>query len=152
MTTHNHQPGIRPQLLAAIFCVLAVTALLPTPVHALPPRPTPMPTFTPVSPSPEWGAIELRVQPARPELWTVVQWQDRLGGWHNVEGWRGTPDEVVGGMGKKVWWVARGDFNKGPFRWVIYQSQGGKQLATSPAFTLPRLDGETVMVEVSLAR
>jgi hypothetical protein len=151
MTTNNHQPRIRLQLVAAILCVLVVAALLPTAAHALPPRPTPTATLTPVSPSPPWGAIELHVQSARLELWTVVQWQDRLGVWHDVEGWRGTLDEIVGGVGKKVWWVARADFNKGPFRWAIYQSHGGRLLATSSTFQLPRTDNQTVVVEVSLA-
>jgi hypothetical protein len=98
-----------------------------------------------------WALIELRAQPATAGLWTVVQWQDRLGGWHDVEGWRGTFDEVNNWIGSKIWWVAKANFDTGPFRWAIYQSQGGKLLAISPAFRLPRYEGEEVKIEVSLA-
>jgi len=153
MTTNNHQPRIRLQLVAAILCVLVVAALLPTAAHALPPRPTPVtPTPIPVAvfTSPGWAVIELHVQPAQAGRWTVVQWQDALGGWHDVEGWRGTLDEVSNGVGTKKWWVARPNLNTGPFRWVIYQSQGGKLLAASEAFRLPRYENTAVLVEVSL--
>jgi hypothetical protein len=105
-----------------------------------------MPAFT----SPGWAVIELHVQAARPELWTVVQWQDRLGGWHDVEGWRGTLDEVSNGVGKKKWWVARPNFDTGPFRWVIYQGPGSRLLVVSEAFRLPRYENTVVVVEVSL--
>ena len=76
--------------------------------------------------------------------------QARLGGWHDVEGWRGTLDEVSNGVGKKVWWVARANFDTGPFRWVIYQGPGGKLLATSGSFQLPRYENTAMVIEVSL--
>jgi hypothetical protein len=104
----------------------------------------------PASTSPGWAGIELHVQAARPGLWTVVQWQDALGGWHDVEGWRGTLDEIGNGVGQKAWWVARPDFDTGPFRWMIYQGPGGRLLAASEAFRLPHYETLTVVVEVSL--
>ncbi len=91
------------------------------------------------------------------DLWTVVQWQDpHTGTWHDVGGWQGTPDgvevedETV--VGQKSWWVAEEDFGSGPFRWVMYQGQGGAQLATSEPFDLPGFNREVVQVEVSPAQ
>jgi hypothetical protein len=76
--------------------------------------------------------LGLQTQGAADGVWTVVQWQDSAGGWHDVEGWRGTLER-----GQKIWWVAQRDFGTGPFRWVIYEGQGGKLLATSESFYLP---------------
>ena len=118
----------------------------PLPAAALPPRPEPQPTATPL-PKPVGGAIELRVAPAGRALWTVVQWQDSLGGWHDVEGWQGKLD----GSDDKTWWVHRADFGKGPFRWAMYQGVGGEWVATSEGFYLPRFAGDVVRVQVSLS-
>ncbi len=76
-------------------------------------------------------------------LWTIVPWQDALGGWHDVQGWQGTLDGY-----QKLWWVAEDDFGTGPFRWALYQGKGGALLAVSESFYLPGLTNETV--EVSL--
>ncbi|HBY97187.1 MAG TPA: hypothetical protein DEP84_25125 [Chloroflexi bacterium] len=127
-----------------------------------PPRPTitsiPRPTLTPEATlepprdeddetKPPAGAhIELQVQGAFGEEWTVVQWQDYNAGWHDVEGWRGTLDEG----GRKRWWVAPEDFGTGPFRWVIYQRQGDEPRAESESFYLPHLPDETIVIEVLL--
>jgi hypothetical protein len=132
----------------------------------LPPRPpTPTPTTRPPK-KPGTGArasekagawIELRCRRTDesppldwPELWTAVQWQDAGGRWHDVEGWRGTLDEVADGVGKKVWWVAEKDFGTGPFRWTVRPGYGGDLLAASVSFQLPRAAGETIRVEVLL--
>jgi hypothetical protein len=152
-------------LVSSILCAILAFGLLPSvaqakvsylpprPTEAMPPRPAPVPPSNPLPSggvsSPE-GYIELRLQSAQPHQWIVVQWQDQSERWHDVEGWRGAPDEVVGGEGKKVWWVGKADLGTGPFRWVIYQSQKGKLLAQSQPFYLPHLSGETVKVEVSL--
>ena len=85
-------------------------------------------------------------QGATTGVWTVVQWQDSAGGWHDVEGWRGTLD----GHDIKSWWVHPKDFGTGPFRWLVSQGEGGKLLATSDSFYLPDTEGETLWVEVSL--
>jgi hypothetical protein len=58
--------------------------------------------------------IEL-VAPGQAGAWSVVQWQDSVGNWHDVEGWRGTLDS----QGVIRWWVDAKDFGTGPFRWVI---------------------------------
>ena len=92
------------------------------------------------------ATIELQVQPAQEGLWTVVQWEDSNGDWHDVEGWRGHLDE----KGKKMWQVAEKDFGTGPFRWVLYQGQGGLELGASDPFFLPRQANEVVLVVLSL--
>jgi hypothetical protein len=146
-------------LLALTVCVcvlqaLAATAPLSAPARAdLPPRPTPTPVVG--------GAIQLQVQfpqtLAHPwqELWTVVQWQDRQGHWHDVQGWQGTLDEAVvedgQPLGHKTWWVGAGDLGKGPFRWLVQRNTGGRVLATSAPFDLPGYNKATVTVEVTLA-
>ena len=147
-------PGVR--LLVGMALALLLGAPLSGWVQAagLPPRP-PVPTVEP-SPQPEKskpetkrliGAwIELRASSAPADAWTEVQWQDTAGDWHPVEGWRGYLDD-----GKKVWWVAQVDFGTGPFRWVIAQAEGSEPLAVSEPFSLPQDEGETTIVEVSIA-
>jgi hypothetical protein len=106
---------------------------------ALPTRP---PTATPelIVGAP----IALNAPNAPAAAWTVVQWQDGLGGWHTVEGWQGNFDEGL----SKVWWVAPKDFDTGPFRWVIYEKRDGKVWGTSPSFDLPATAGQQVVVEI----
>jgi hypothetical protein len=150
---HQHTLRIRLLIICGLLCGLVMTTLLLTPaqapVQALPPRPTPLvtiaPTAVPSSYVREGGLIELHVQPARVGLWTLIQWQDARGQWHDVDGWQGTVDGDI-----QIWWVAPRDFGKGPFRWRIYQSRGGLLLANSEAFSLPRHTGEIVRVDVAL--
>ena len=122
---------------------------------ALPPRPTLMPmpapaaTPTPVAqpaltPAQETLLLYLSAGPAYDGAWTVVQWQGGDGVWHDVEGWR------VHMRGGQVYWrVAEKDFGTGPFRWVVYDKEGGRLLAMSASFTLPTSDSQTVTVQVS---
>ena len=157
MITRNRKSSVCLILIVAVVCTLLVVALLPLLAQAappaLPPRPKPpqLPTPTPrpsKSPSgkPAGAFIELHVRSTRTGLWAVVQWEDDAGGWHDVEGWRGTLDEG----NKKVWWVSKADFDKGPFCWVVYQGERGELLAESESFYLPHYDNETVLVEVAL--
>ncbi len=114
---------------------------------ALPPRPstaTPVAIPSSVSAQPVGGYIELSVHPAQADLWTMVQWQDGLGRWHDVEGWQGTLDEG----GQKIWWVAQPELGRGPFRWVILTRER-EQLDFSQPFYLPKA-GQIVRVQVSL--
>jgi hypothetical protein len=99
----------------------------------------------PASP-PAGGAITLRAYPVEPGSWTVVQWQDAQGGWHDVEGWQGTFDRE----NQVAWWVAPDDMGKGPFRWAVYPSRGGQLLATSDSFYLPDSVDKGVGVEIPL--
>lgn len=134
--------------IATLACALLAVALLLSPTQAaLAQRPPRWPTPTPKPSKLPNGAIELTVESAPAGLWTVVQWQDALGGWHDVEGWQGTLDDGD----SKRWWVATGDYGKGPFRWVLYQGLGGDLLGTSESFYLPTAHGQIVTVEVSFA-
>ena len=151
----THDCGLRTRLLIIGGLlgglVLMLTWMLPAQmtVQALPPRPTPVSTAAPTAvPSfyvQEGGLIELHVQPAHMGLWTLIQWQDTQGKWHDVDGWQGTVDGV-----SQLWWVAPADLGKGPFRWQVYQSRGGKLLAESKGFSLPSSNRETVRIELSL--
>ncbi len=149
--------------LVGLVIVLGVI-LMPMQAHAapsaLPPRPTPV-TPTPIMPTPttssvvsggSGASIQLSVSAATDgwSLWTEVQWQDALGGWHPVEGWRGQLDSVSNGVGLKTWWVAPGDFGKGPFRWQVYQTAGGQWLTSSTPFNLPSANRTLVAVDVEL--
>lgn len=147
-----HQLRTRVMLVLGLLCGLVIMTWLAVPsqssVHALPPRPTPAtptPTAVPASYVREGGLIELHVHPIQTGLWTLIQWQDARSQWHDVDGWRGTLDGDF-----QVWWVAPRDFGKGPFRWQIYQSYGGRLLATSYSFSLPQRTGVTVRIDVGI--
>lgn len=90
--------------------------------------------------------IELYVQPAPAGAWSVVQWQDSAGNWHDVEGWRGS----LADSGIQRWVVEAKDFNTGPFRWVVTQGPSGSVAGGSSAFNLPAGANETVQVRVTL--
>jgi len=137
MHQHRYVP-----MLSCLAIVLVAAALFAPAALALPLRPDPNPEPTP-APLPS-GAIQLTVSSAPADLWTVVQWQDALGGWHDVSNWQGALDDGI-----KTWWVSSADYGKGPFRWVV--SQGGEELAASDSFTLPTAKGQVVRVFVSLA-
>ncbi len=138
--------------LALAMFVLMLLAWMPPPTQAgpqLPSRATPTsiprPDDDDKDEKPIGAYIELQPQGAPDGMWTVVQWQNSAGGWHDVEGWQGPLNE-----GRKKWWVAQHDFGRGPFRWAIYQDQGGDRLAVSESFYLPDTANELVRVEVSL--
>jgi hypothetical protein len=157
-------------LVAALPRLTLATPLALPPRPTIPPTPSVPPTHTPVSyptpprasrlhPGPSGGFIDLQAQfgPAWPwadvhwqELWTVVQLRDHRGGWHDVDGWQGTFDEIINLRGRKVWWVAEEHLGLGQFRWAVYLSPGGRLLATSEPFYLPGSPGDTVTVEVLL--
>jgi hypothetical protein len=140
-------------MVIGLLCGLVVMTWLAAPtrssVQALPPRPTPVLTPTPTAlPLPytrQGGLIELRVQPAQSNVWTIIQWQDARGQWHDVDGWQG----ALNGD-SQVWWVAPADLGKGPFRWQVYQSRGDKLLAESKPFSLPGGNRETARIEMML--
>lgn len=158
MTNREHNL-IRAALVAVIGILLLIVSLPSLSLaasSALPTRPTRLPTATPTATpqapapvKPQVGAyIELLVHFAQAptEVWTIVQWQDYHGAWHDVDGWQGTLDEG----NHKLWWVADKDLGTGPFRWVIYQDQAGPPLAASEPFYLPNVSGMRVQVDVTL--
>jgi len=115
----------------------------------LPPRP--QPTLKPEDFADDNGdkigaRIVMYIIPSVVRPWTGVQWTDGAGNWHDVEGWQGAfnhPNHIS-------WFVEQKDFGKGPFRWVVYTSQGGALLAVSSLFYLPINANETVRVEAIL--
>ena len=93
--------------------------------------------------------IELRLPTDNINLWTVVQWQDGVGNWHDVESWRGVLDSLNEHKGDKIWWVLPYSYGDGPCRWLVYDRAGGQLLATSHAFYLPGAN-RRVIIEVTL--
>ncbi len=134
----------------AVF--LGAVMLLPAakPAQALPPRPVPTPTMIP-TPVPSHGVqkgayIEMDRQDDfhAPDLWSVVQWLDGEGHWHDVMGWRGYVDR-----GGSRWWVANDDFDTGPFRWLLYDNpEEHTLLSISENFQLPTYEDQVIMVNV----
>lgn len=129
-----------------IGCVLLLAGSLSTPaqgsVAGWPVRPED--TSTP-GPRLAGGAIELHVTGPRQTapLFAVVQRQDELGKWHDMDGWRG---EIKGGY--VTWYVASKDFGTGPFRWLVYRD--GAILETSESFRLPAASRQVVRVAVEI--
>lgn len=179
---NKHRTAYPTILTAVIICSLAIIVLVPSLVRAapatLPPRPIAQPTAElPDRPNPEaspdavpvslptGGLIRLQLQlPSETlarvgswqSLWTVVQWQDAEGSWHDVEGWQGTFDdfraETTQGIarGQKLWWVAPADLGTGPFRWLVQQEPDDEQLAVSAPFHLPDAGGTLLPVEIAI--
>jgi hypothetical protein len=103
-----------------LICVVSLMLMAFTPAEptgAPPPRPTLAPTS---EPQPEGetavGQIILTVDNPSTELWTEVEWLDEHGEWKQVAGWQDKFNEY----GFVSWTVAASDFNKGPFRWLVY--------------------------------
>lgn len=129
-------------LVAVIYILFCIVNLPQSAFAALPPRPTsPVTVITDPSPA---GTLILNTKPFQGSLWSVVQWRDNKGNWNDVVGWRGS---VVNGM--TIWWVEKGDWGKGIYRWVVFQSEGGNLLAVSEPFNLPN-SGEKLTIEVKL--
>jgi len=153
---HNLVRGALVAIIGVLLLIVSLPSLSLAAPSALPTRPTRSPTVTPTATpwapapfKPQVGAtIELHVHSAQvpTQAWTIVQWQDYSGAWHNVDGWQGTLDAGH----QKLWWVADKDLGTGPFRWVVYQDQAGPSLAVSELFHLPDLSGMKVRVDVTL--
>ena len=153
-------------IVVGIVCVLSVVAVLPPAIQAapsalpprpdpgLPPRPDPQPVPPSTLPAPSSDKsespvgcyIDLQVHAPQSMGWTVVQWQDDQGNWHDVEGWQGTLD-----AGHKKWWVDLKDFGRGPFRWLVYRDDPGEPQFMSEPFYLPQVPFETTTVKASTA-
>jgi hypothetical protein len=153
-------------MIVSIAGAIALT-LLPRLVAAapdgLPPRPaTPTPVVAapaPAKASASGASIRMEIAfgedwPSRglawQDLWTVVEWQDEEGTWHAVEGWQGGLEKVSGPTGWAIWWLANDLLGRGPFRWVVYERQGGPVMAVGEPFHLPAARGRIVTVKVSL--
>lgn len=142
-----------PFLFLLLIIVLLAQAFVAKPklttneTASLPPRPTVMPTAVPtrISYPPNGGEIELHVAGvSESALWTLVQWQDAQGAWHDVEGWQGELDADH----SKTWWVGAEYLGAGPFRWLVLS--GAQPIAISDTFSLPARAGAKVVVTTSL--
>lgn len=135
-------------LIALVVGMWLLAVQTPPPAYAgagLPPRDTPVPPppDDKDKDGPPVGAtIELIAPDAPAGAWTVVQWQDSAGGWHDVEGWRGSL------ANSHRWWVHPKDFGTGPFRWVVMVGPGGTVLKVSEPFHLPNGANETTLMTV----
>jgi hypothetical protein len=136
-------------LLCAVTMIAGLWTSTPT-ATAAPPPPRPTLTPTPIAARSTGSYIELRVPTDNINLWTVVQWQDAQGNWHDVETWRGILDEINNHKGDKLWWVYPRDYGKGPFRWAIFDRPDGQLLAVSRSFNLPAAANQHEIVEVTL--
>ena len=103
------------------------------------PSPRPSPSSSGGSDDDATGRIVLYTQP---DAWTVVQWRDGDGRWHDVEGWRG---QASGGT--IAWKVEEKDFGTGPFHWIAFQPETEKIIGASYPFYLPGA-GETIRLEI----
>ena len=152
---------------AATIMILAI-AHSATADYDLPPRESPdasIPTTTDSLAVSVGSRIYLRVHFAQDwpwdqlhwqeDLWHEVEWYDHAGTWYKVEGWHGNLDliqqEGDGWVGQKELWAANDQRGKGPFRWNVYQGQGGALMATSPEFYLPTEKGNTVSIDLELS-
>jgi hypothetical protein len=145
------------QLLLMLGLILSMTALAllfgmitPDPIRAestLPPRGPEVTAVVPknqksIKSRPIGAYIELRAQSLPTSAWSVVQWQDRSGNWHDVDGWRGNLAQST------RWWVAAKDFGTGPFRWVVRQGIDGSLISTSAPFNLPDEANEILQIGI----
>lgn len=88
------------------------------------------------------------------DLWTEVEWTDGEN-WFPVGGWRGNLESIEqmepgDWVSLREWWVRNKDLDTGPFRWVVYQGEGGEKLATSDPFRLSAQSGETMVINLTV--
>jgi len=71
--------------------------------------------------------------------WITVQWGDGQGHYFTVPGWEGVADDTDSTTGQLIKHFTFGSANlgQGPFRWAVYDMQGGTLLGYSADFTLP---------------
>jgi len=138
--------SVSSKLLICLLCLIIGTLALTATAHAdLPPRPDrPPKEKKEKAVRPLVTAIELAVTPTQDGLWSVVQWQDAQGDWQDIDGWSGWVDN-----GRTIWWAEEKDWGKGPYRWVVYEGQGGLLMATSDEFHLPETRQEPLVVTVA---
>jgi hypothetical protein len=70
--------------------------------------------------------------------WIAVQWRDVDGTWRLVNGWQGMASSIDhNGVLLQQWDVPPSLFGAGPFRWALYNFQGGSLYGVSPEFNMP---------------
>lgn len=92
--------------------------------------------LTNVSAASQEGAIQLQViAPPAGAPWVGVQWQDPAGMWRNIDAWVAPLDPTQGGYVNHA--VDPASFGTGPYRWIVWDKQGGKVVAMSASFSFP---------------
>ncbi len=134
---------ISRKTILGIIVTFLVLATLPTLTLAeWPTRPEGEPTPTP-RPTKVGAGIELFITGAVEPYYAIVQWQDGLGDWHDIDGWRGkVSDNHV------LWYIAKRTFGTGPYRWVVYDDTG--VLGSSEPFDMPNSTGQVAKVSVAI--
>ncbi len=156
MSNKRYQPILWFIMSMMFFTMLLLSALLAPSVSQadLPDRATPTPASSDDEGdddddddggTPLLASIELFASSASSGAWSVVQWQDPQGGWHDVEGWRSDL-----GAGYQHWTVEAKDFGTGLFRWQVRQGgPDGSVLSSSESFTLPAGANETLQISAN---
>lgn len=82
--------------------------------------------------------------------WIAVQWGG-VGNWQTVPGWQGTADTTDSTTGQliKQFSVAPANYGQGPFRWAVFDKQGGTLLGYTDNFTLPTYSGVNFFMSFS---
>jgi hypothetical protein len=97
-----------------------------------------------------FATLVARVPNAPAGAWAGIQWQDGLGGWHDVSGWQGPMTlQPTTNVSTRQWAVYPKDYGRGPFRWVVYSEQDGAVWATSTRYNLPNGDGATLAMTLA---
>ena len=138
MRRHIHCLQCDKLLTSVILTIVLLVSLCVSARAELPPRHT---TDT----DPATASINLYAPAAPLHAWTAVQWQDMDGEWHTVEGWQGTLDEEY----RISWWLGEEHFGQGPFRWLIFDNEGGEMLFRSQTFYMPSHRLEEIHVAIS---
>src|SRR6185295_20271033 len=94
------------------------------------------------------AVITLYAQQAPAGAYTTVEFQEHGGAWHLVDGWQGALDTLDSGLRLKQWAVDPANAGQGPFRWVVYASQGGAIWGTSESFSLPSGSGVNLTMTI----
>ena len=138
-------------LICGLFCLSIYSPAGAQTDSNMPPRP--IPPSKPASTEPEdenkdeldGGKIVLHL-PAGINAWTIVQWQDEFGRWHDIQGWGGYPTWDAQNQEWAVeWWVDEENFSEGPFRWVGTADENNqKRLFVTASFILPERMGQIV--------
>ena len=138
----------------AVICAFALAGLVLTlsPTVAapptLPPRPVADPTPTDVAAPARAVGAWIQVQgpvSVSQDVWVVVQWQDSLGNWNDVDSWRGQYDSISNNVGVKTWWVDQTLFGATMFRWTAYDKKSGQVVSSTSPFSLPNVKNQTLL-------
>lgn len=126
-------------IVASTVTMALIFSQRPAVYAGLPPRPT-LDQPAAAVPTDPGGYIVLTGFAA--PVYTEVEWRGLTDDWYVVEGWRTetATDQVK-------WFVRESDFRKGPFRWRVYDRNGGRLLGTSQPFMLPAFRGDLVEVK-----